>query len=212
MRDANTEGYEELDLIDMTGLIDTVLPEPTLVEFYRNLKERELVWNGEIDDSMIEIGMYIRKWNREDKGLPAEERKPIKLFINSDGGYVDTVMNVINIIEVSKTPVYTIGLGRVYSAGGLLLMAGHKRYIFKDTTCLIHDGSSAAFGNIGKLIDSLEFTRKRESKMKDYILSRTKITEEEYDDNYRKDWFIFANEMISYGIADEIITDIDVVV
>ena len=212
MRDANTEGYEELDLIDMTGLIDTVLPEPTLVEFYRNLKEREIVWNGEIDDSLIEIGMYIRKWNREDKGIPVEERKPIKLFINSDGGYVDTVMNVINIIEVSKTPVYTIGLGRVYSAGGLLLMAGHKRYIFKDTACLIHDGSSAAFGNIGKLIDSLEFTRKRESKMKDYILSRTKITEAEYDDNYRKDWFIFANEMISYGIADEIITDIDVVV
>lgn len=200
----------EIGVINLNDLIDTHLPDPPTLEFYRGLKNREIVWNGEIDDTLVDIGTYIRRWNKEDAGVPVESRKPIKLFINSDGGTVDAAMNLINIIEVSKTPVLTVGLGRVYSAGGLLLMAGHKRYIFKDTTCLIHDGSSGAIGSIGKLMDSLEFTRKLEERMKQYIISRTKITSAMYDKNYRKDWFLFSDEMIKLGIADEIVTDLDV--
>ena len=153
--------------------------------------------------------MYIRKWNGEDVGIPADQRKPIKIFINSDGGCVNTVLNVIDTISLSKTPVITIGMGKVYSSGGMLLMAGHKRYVFEHTSCLIHDGSSGAIGDIGKLIDNLKFTEQLEERVRKYIVSRTKITEEMYDSNYRRDWFMFSDEMIKYGIADKIITDID---
>lgn len=145
------------------------------------------------------------------KGIAPEERKPIKIFINSDGGSVDTVLHIIDMIHLSKTPIYTIGMGRVYSAGGLLLMAGHKRYVFPHTSCLIHDGSSGAIGSIGKMLDNLEFTKELEKRMKEYILSSTRITEEVYDQNYRRDWFLFSEEMIALGIADEIVTDIDTI-
>ena len=198
------------DFSDMEGLFDTTLPDPTMVEFYRRLKNREILWNDDIDDATIDIALYIKKWNDEDKDLAIEDRQPIKIFINSDGGYVATVLHVIDMIHLSKTPVYTIGMGRVYSAGGLLLMAGHKRYIFPHTSCLIHDGSSGAIGSIGKMIDNLEFTKELE-KIKQYILSSTRITEEIYDQNYRRDWFMFSEEIIKLGIADEIVTDIDTI-
>lgn len=201
----------EVDFKDVSGVIDTSLPAPELLEFYRRIKRREILWNDEIDDTTIDVSLYIKKWNEEDKGLPVEERTPIKIFINSDGGSVDTVMNVIDMITLSKTPVITIGMGRVYSAGGLLLMAGSKRYIFEHTSCLIHDGSSGAIGNIGKLLDNLRFTEALEKRMKDYIISHTHITSAMYDENYRRDWFLFSDEMIKYGIADEIITDIDTI-
>ena len=158
------------DFSDMEGLFDTTLPDPTMVEFYRRLKNREILWNDDIDDATIDIALYIKKWNDEDKDLAIEDRQPIKIFINSDGGYVATVLHVIDMIHLSKTPVYTIGMGRVYSAGGLLLMAGHKRYIFPHTSCLIHDGSSGAIGSIGKMIDNLEFTKELEKRIKQYIL------------------------------------------
>ena len=102
-------------------------------------------------------------------------------------------------------------MGRVYSAGGLLLMAGHKRYIFNHTSCLIHDGSSGAIGNIGKLLDNLKFTEASEQRIKHYITTQTRITAEMYEDNYRRDWFLFSDEMIRLGIADEIVTDIDTI-
>lgn len=199
------------DFSDMEGLFDTTLPDPTMVEFYRRLKNREILWNDDIDDATIDIALYIKKWNDEDKDLAIEDRQPIKIFINSDGGYVAAVLHVIDMIHLSKTPVYTIGMGRVYSAGGLLLMAGHKRYIFPHTSCLIHDGSSGAIGSIGKMIDNLEFTKELEKRIKQYILSSTRITEEIYDQNYRRDWFMFSEEIIKLGIADEIVTDIDTI-
>ena len=159
------------DFIDVGGVLDTTLPDPTMVEYYRRLKKREILWNDDISDATIDIALYIKKWNAEDK----------------------------------------IGMGRVYSAGGLLLMAGHKRYVFPHTSCLIHDGSSGAIGSIGKMLDNLEFTKELEKRMKEYILSSTRITEEVYDQNYRRDWFLFSEEMIVLGIADEIVTDIDII-
>lgn len=199
------------DFIDVGGVLDTTLPDPTMVEYYRRLKKREILWNDDISDATIDIALYIKKWNAEDKGIAPEERKPIKIFINSDGGSVDTVLHIIDMVHLSKTPIYTIGMGRVYSAGGLLLMAGHKRYVFPHTSCLIHDGSSGAIGSIGKMLDNLEFTKELEKRMKEYILSSTRITEEVYDQNYRRDWFLFSEEMIVLGIADEIVTDIDTI-
>ena len=61
------------------------------------------------------------------------------------------------------------------------------------------------------MLDNLEFTKELEKRMKEYILSSTRITEEVYDQNYRRDWFLFSEEMIALGIADEIVTDIDTI-
>lgn len=199
----------DTDFDDVSDLMDTRLPDPDMLEYYRGLRERTIEWNGDIDDMTLDISHYIRKWNREDRGKEPEKRKPIRILINSDGGSVDAVMNVIDTIRLSKTPVYTIGLGRVYSAGGLLLMAGHKRYIFEHTSCLIHDGSSGVIGSIGKLLDNLKFTEELERRIKKYILSVTSIDEKTYDENYRRDWFMFSEEMIRLGVADRIVTDLD---
>ena len=110
---------------------------------------------------------------------------------------------------MSHTPVITIGLGKCYSSGGLLLMAGHKRLLLPNCTVLIHDGQSDSYGAIGKMLDNLEFTKELEVKIKSYILSRTSITEDDYDKNYRRDWWIFANDAVEkYNIADKIVTNI----
>lgn len=199
----------EDDFVDIGDLIDTTLPTPELVEFYRRLREREIVWNDIIEDGLIDVSLYIMKWNKEDKGIPVEERKPIKIFINSDGGSVNATLFTADVISLSKTPVITIGMGRAYSSGGLLLMAGHKRYIFETTSILIHDGSTGALGDTGKVLDNLEFTKESENRTCNFILKHTKISRELMERNYRRDWFMFSEDAIKYGIADKIITDID---
>jgi ATP-dependent protease ClpP protease subunit len=90
-------------------------------------------------------------------------------------------------------------------------MAGTKghRYIFPDTSVLIHDGSTGAMGDTGKVIDNLEFTQKQEERVKKYILANTNITTKLYDKNYRRDWFMFSDEMLNLHIIDNIITDLD---
>ena len=203
----------EMDEIfaDAKELFDLSLPSPDLLEYYRRLWNREILWNADIDCTTIDIPMYILKWNKEDRGKPTEDRKPIKIFINTDGGELNTIMHVIDVIELSKTPVVTIALGKALSAGGYLLMAGHKRYVFKNTRCLIHDGIGGFYGDIGKHVDTMEFTKRQESVIRQFVLDKTNITEEEYDSNYRRDWWLFSDEIVEKGIADEIIEDIDVI-
>ena len=200
------------DFEDIGELMESTLPPPELVEFYRGLNNREIVWNDVISDCTISIPLYIIKWNREDRDIPVEERKPIKIWINSDGGDTNVTLFLANVIALSKTPIITIGMGRSYSSGGLLLMAGHKRLIFDSTSVLIHDGSSGAIGDTGKVIDNLEFTKEMEVRVRDFILKHTQIPAELLDKNYRRDWFLFSEDVIKYGIADKIVTDIDEVI
>ena len=187
------------------------LPDPETLDYYERTQNREIFWNCDIDDNLVDFSLMIIKWNKQDKGKSASERVPIKILINSDGGELPAVLNFINIIQLSKTPVYTIGLGKTYSAGGLMLLAGLKghRYVFQDTTALIHAGSTGAMGNTDKVLDNFEFTQRQEKRVKDIIVANTNITDKLYTKNYRKDWWLMSDEIITLGIADRIITDLD---
>lgn len=204
--------FEILIEPEIKELSSLKLPDPTLFDFYRRDSNRHIWWNIDVDESLVENSYRILEWNKEDEGIPVKDRKPIKIFINTNGGCLNSVLNFINVIQLSKTPIYTIGMGKCYSAGGLLLMSGHKRYIFNDTTVLIHDGSTGAMGNTGKVIDNLEFTQKTEKRVKNFVLNNTKIKKEDYDKNYRRDWFLFSDEVIEFGIADKIITNLDEII
>lgn len=116
------------------------LPDPSLLDYYKRLENREILINQNIDDGTVEWTQEIIQWNREDKDIPVKDRKPIKIFINSNGGSLNSIMELITICNLSKTPVYAIGMGKCYSAGGLLLMGVPKgnRYILNTTEALEH--------------------------------------------------------------------------
>ena len=190
-------------------LANLKLPDPNLLDYYNRASRREIFWNSGVDDTLADISMMIIDWNREDKGKPIEDRQPIKIYISSDGGAVDPTLNFIDIVTLSKTPVYTIAMSRAYSSGGLMLLAGHKRFIFSNTTFLLHDGSMGAIGDTSKVMDRMELTQKQEKKIKEFVLDKTTLTSKMYDKNYRKDWFLASDEIIKFGFADKIITDLD---
>ena len=187
------------------------LPDPTLLDYYNRVSNREIWINTDIDEAVVEWTQQILQWNREDKGIEPSKRTVIKVFINSNGGCLNSIMHLITILQMSTTSVMTIGLGKCYSSGGLLLMSGNKgmRYIFDTTSVLIHDGGTGSASDTGKFIDYAEYVKMTEKRTKEYILKNTKITEDEYDKNYRRDWWILGDEAIRLGVADKIITSLD---
>lgn len=190
------------------------LPDPTLLDYYNRVANREIWINTDIDEAVVEWTQQILQWNREDKDIEPSERKVIKVFINSNGGCLNSIMHLITILQMSTTPVMTIGLGKCYSSGGLLLMSGNKgmRYIFDTTSVLIHDGGTGSASDTGKFIDYAEYVKMTEKRTKEYILKNTKITEDEYDKNYRRDWWILGDEAIRLGVADKIIASLDEII
>ncbi len=199
-----TDGYYEFDLD-----LDEILNERSALEevlYVRDMVQRKFFLTTEIEqDSVTDIVRHIMQINKEDSGIDPEKRKPILLYIASVGGEVDSGFELIDVIRTSKTPVYTINLGYAYSMGFLIGLAGHKRFAFPNSKFLHHDGAIGLVNSGNKIRDQMEFQGLVESRIREYVISRTKVTEDEYDEHLRREWYLFADEAKNYGMVDFII-------
>ncbi len=199
-----TKGYYDIDIE-----IDKALLEGSMVDeiFYlQDLKQRKLFLNMDIEQaSVCDIVKHIMQYNTEDKGIEVSDRKPILLYITSNGGDVDSGFELIDIIQNSKTPVYTINLGYQYSMGFLIGLAGAKRFATQNAKFLHHDGTNVLVNSGAKVKDQMEFQDKIEKRIKRYVISRTNVTDAEYDTHLRQEWYLFADEAKKYGMVDYII-------
>lgn len=200
----NKNGYYDIDFD-----IEEVLIENGLIDdlFYlKDLEQRKLFLNSNIDQfSVANIVKHIMQFNSDDKGIEVTNRKPIILYITSNGGDVDAGFELIDVVQSSKTPVYTINLGYQYSMGFLIGLAGHKRFATRNAKFLMHDGSNFVYGTGTKVQDQMEFQKRVEARIKEYIISRSHITSEEYDNKLRVEWYLFADEAKERGFTDYII-------
>lgn len=172
-----------------------------------DIEGRRIYLNGEIDENVIDNVVYhIMRYNRIDKGVPVEDRKPIFLYINSPGGSVVDGYGVIDTILTSVTPVYTINLAMCASMGFLIYLAGAVRYAMPHSEFLMHDGFAMGFDSTAKMRDRMEFeTIELEKETRQYILSRTKIDEQLYNEKYRCEWYFLPSKAKEIGVVDNII-------
>lgn len=188
------------------------LPDPDTLFYYNQINDRIIFINYDIDESVVIYNDYILRWNKEDKGVPIEDRKPIKIYINTNGGCLNSVLSLIDVIKLSKTPVHTIAMGKAFSAGFLLLIAGDKRFCFSNTEGLLHSGNFGIMNSTEKVFDYIDHTKKIENKVKKYITDNTNISIEEYDKNYRNEWYLTESELLDLGVVHSIITDLDEII
>lgn len=198
-------GYYDIDVdfseeaILKAGIVEEIF-------YIKDLKQRKLFLQVAIDQfSVGEIVHHIMQFNAEDKGIDVKDRKPILLYITSNGGSVDAGFELIDVIKNSKTPVYTINLGYQYSMGFLIGLAGHKRFATSNAKFLMHDGSSFVWDSGAKVQDRIEFQKRVDDRIKEYVLENSKVTPEEYDSKLRVEWYLFADEAKEKGFVDYII-------
>lgn len=206
------------DVLGIEISLDEIKEGMTLDDYFYidDLKNRKIFINDEINPySVSDAVSNIIRFNKEDKGLPIEKRKPILLTITSNGGDVTSGFELIDVILSSKTPVYTINIGWQYSMGFLIGIAGTKRYCMRNSTFLMHDGNSAVWNSGAKAQDQMEFNKKYDDRIKSYVISRSKLTEEEYNAKLRVEWYMFPEEAKEKGFTDYIIgvdCDIDEII
>ena len=184
------KGYYDFDVDFEAILIENAM----LDECFRlkDLKSRKIYLNSGIDLCTVEdVVKHIIRYNVEDKDIPVEDRVPIKLYITSPGGDVYAGFELVDVIENSKTPVYTVNLGYQFSMGFLLGLCGHKRYATRHAKFLLHDGIHGTINSTAKVRDD--------------ILTHTKIDPEQYDSKLRVEWYMFAEEAKELGVVDYIV-------
>ena len=148
------------------------LPTPELVTFYQSLDNRVLWLDDEIGDQLLEFSKYIIRWNMEDDRaeIPIENRKPIKILIFSPGGSLYACNHFVDIIEMSRTPVWGINVGMAMSAAFFIQLSCHKRMCTKNSVALIHQGSTGISGNAADVISSAKSYEQQLNRLKDRVL------------------------------------------
>lgn len=198
------KGYYDIEVSFEKSLIEGGTVDELF--YLKDLKQRKLFLNSEIDQfTVADIVKHIMQINKEDKDIEPADRQPILLYVTSNGGEIDSGFELIDVIMNSKTPVYTINLGFQYSMGFLIGLAGHKRYATANAKFLMHDGSNFVWDSGMKAQDRMDFNKKIESCIKKYVLSRSTVTNEEYESKLRVEWYLFADEAKEKGFVDYII-------
>ena len=169
--------------------------------------ENLLYYDSSTSSKFVE---FILHFNRVDKDIPVEERKPIRLYINSPGGDVTEGFALISAMELSKTPIHTINVGEWCSMAFLIGITGSKRYSLPSSIFMMHEPSGLTVGKFSDMEDKVEFNKRFNNLLiKKHVLAHSKMTPQKYNSISKKDFYMLADDALKYGFIDEIVTDID---
>lgn len=196
---------KEIDMIDaLVNCSKDQYSFSDIVELSNSLN-RELIIPFELDEGVATaVASIVRYWNRVDteECIPVDEREPIKIFIDCYGGNLTEAFGIVDTIQSSITPVYTIVSGCAYSGGFLIAIAGHKRFCYPHASYMFHEGAGGFQGDANKFVNFTTFYKKQLEQMKRIIIDNTGIDEEKYKEIKHDDFWMTAEEALEYGVVD----------
>lgn len=185
----------------MTDIIDVVDDD-----------SRSLYLFGECCDDWLPQAQAILRYNREDQAanIADNERKPIKIYIDSPGGDTRIERMFESLITTSHTPVYGINMANAYSAAALIFMACDRRYAMPFSQFLLHQGSVANVGgNYSEVIEFINTYQQDIADMTNYIFRYSNMPRDFIEEHIKHDWYISASMAVEYGVCDYVLQDLN---
>jgi ATP-dependent Clp protease protease subunit len=188
-------------------LIPTVIEKTSLGEraydiYSRLLKERIIFLGGQITDDMANtiIAQLLFLAAEDDK-------KDIKLYINSPGGSVTSGMAIYDTMQYVKCDIQTIGVGMAASMGAVLLASGKigKRFILPNAEVLLHQVMGGTEGQAADIKINAEHILKVKDKLNKILANHTNQPIEKIEKDTDRDYFMTAEEAKKYGVVDKVI-------
>lgn len=177
---------------------------PTAItEDARNLlfKNRTLIISGEINQKLAAnvIGQLL--------AMDAVSQDPITIFINSQGGHVESGDTIHDVVQFIASPVRMIGTGWVASAGALIYVAvpRERRLSLPHTRYLLHQPAGGMRGSAADMeIEARELLAMRE-RLNATFAERTGQTVERIAEDTRRNFWLSATAALEYGLVGRII-------
>jgi ATP-dependent Clp protease protease subunit len=167
--------------------------------------DRLVVLHGEVNEHSIS-SVIVQLLH-----LANQNHRPIHLVISTYGGSVDEMFSLYDTIKFLPCPVHTIALGKVMSAGVLLLASGvkGKRMIGRSARIMIHPISGGVLGNVFEAMNEMKEFERLQDLMVSALMSETTMKKEEIDKLMKAghDFFVTPEQAIKMGIVDKIIGD-----
>jgi ATP-dependent Clp protease protease subunit len=191
------------------GLVPIVIDKTSQGErsydiYSRLLKDRVVMLNGPVEDYSANLVvsqlLFLESENPD---------KDITLYINSPGGVITAGMSIYDTIQYIRPDVATVVMGQACSMGSFLAQAGApgKRYVLPHSRTMIHQPSGGARGMQSDIeIQYKEITAMKRMLTDLYVKHNTAgKTYEDFERDMDRDYFMTAQEAVTYGLADKVI-------
>ena len=191
-----------------TYLIPTVIEKETHGEraydiYSRLLKDRIVFLGGPIIDPVANtIIAQLLFLEHED------QKKDIKLYINSPGGSVTSTMAIVDTMNHVRPDISTFCVGLAASGAAIILSAGkkNKRYILPNAEVMIHQPMGGVEGQATDIAITAKHILKTRDNLNKLLAKNTGKSLPEIEKDVERDFFMDAQEAKKYGIIDEIVT------
>ena len=172
---------------------------------------RSIMFVGEVTEDRAADLVSALLVLSQTKDPDAERAEPIKLYVSTYGGSADEMFGIYDVVNFCKKfcDIETIGLGKVMSAGTLMLASGTKgkRKIGKHCRVMIHAVNAGQVGDIFNLQNELEQTVGLQDSYIQAMSHETNMTKRQIQTliNRKVNVYLTAEEAIEKGLADEIL-------
>ena len=171
------------------------------IDIYSRLLMDRIIFIGSvIDDNVANTVcsqmLYLNSINNE----------PIQLFINSPGGSVTSGLQIIDMMNLIKSPVYTVGMGLCASMAAVILSNGKKgqRMALPNSRIMIHQPSGGVIGKSTDMEIVLKEMHVLRKNLYEILANNTGKTVEEIEVASKDDNWMSSNEAKDFGVIDKV--------
>lgn len=162
--------------------------------------------------------IFVNKFNEDsarkfaqDISEAEETGQPIiPIYIDSYGGHVDAVVNMVDVMRSCKTPIATICLGKAMSCGVVLLTQGTEghRFMSPSSRVMIHEVASGTFGKVEEMkADATEVNRLNKMIFK-WMSNGTQHSDDYFGnivhEKSHADWYLTADDCKYHNIVNHV--------
>jgi ATP-dependent Clp protease protease subunit len=138
-----------------------------------------------------------------------ELEKTLTLYINSPGGDLYEAFALIDIMNASKYPIRTIGIGQVMSAAFLIFCSGTKgqRIIGRNSGIMCHQLSDSFDGKHHDLKATMKEVENCNRRMIDILKKCSGMDDRNINSKLLNstDVYLRSEDLLNYGLADQIL-------
>jgi ATP-dependent Clp protease protease subunit len=171
----------------------------------KSMSTSDEIWVNKFDE---ESAQEFREAVLEEAS--GDPKKPIVVYIDSYGGFVDALAKMIETLDEVPNPIITVCMGKAMSCGAVLLSHGDIRFCGKHSRVMIHETSSGTAGDVNDVkADAKEADRLNKWFMG--LLAKNCGLKGGYDgirkiikDRDGRDIYLDADAALKFGIVDAI--------
>ena len=200
----------------ITSMLDDEEQKIILMDASGGSKEPDLrvvgLFSEIVDEKIAEIIHAMLFMNEMNKAEEDEKKKKdIEFYLSTYGGSADDMFALYDMMKVIEkdTDISVIGMGKVMSAGVLILAGGTKgkRKIGRNCRVLLHSVIAGNQGPLHNLINEMEAIQALQEMYIERLVEETKMTKKQLKKllEQKVNIYLSAEQAVEYGIADEII-------